>query len=106
MNIKTWVLNKLVSPIIPVLKQTVVVLDIVLAKIDSTLQALETLGIKIDGTVLNNIRNATSAISIVRTAIVKVLSFVGETFGIRTQFTESLANADLEKEIENLKKLI
>lgn len=106
MNIKTWILNKLVTPAVPILKQSIFVLDIVVAKIDSVIKSLETLGIKLDGTVLTNIQNALSAVSVVRAAIVKVLDFVGINFGIKTQTNESLAQLDLNTEIEKLKSLI
>lgn len=106
MDIKTWILNKLVAPAVPILKQGVYVLDIVVAKIDSALKALETLGIKIDGTILSSIQNALSAITVVRAAIVRVLAFVGETFGISKQSNEALAQVDLDAEIERLKQLI
>lgn len=106
MNIKTWVLNKLVAPAVPILKQGVYVLDIVVAKIDSVIKSLETLGIKLDGAVLSNIQTALSAITVVRAALVKVLDFVGVTFGIQSQSNEALAAIDLNAEIEKLKSLI
>lgn len=106
MNIKTWILNKLVAPAVPILKQGVYVLDIVIAKIDSVIKSLETLGIKLDGAVLSNIQTALSAITVVRAALVKVLDFVGVTFGIQSQSNETLAAIDLNTEIEKLKSLI
>lgn len=105
-NIKEWILNKLVKPAIPVLKQSVYVLDIVTAKVSDALKALETLGIKIDGTVLNNIQNVLSAVSVVRAALVKVLEFLGESVIVNVQDNKSLAQIDLNAEIEKLKKLI
>jgi hypothetical protein len=105
-NIKTWILNKLVKPAIPVLKQIVYVLDIVAAKINSSLTALETLGISIDGTVLTNIKNVLSAITVVRAAVIKVVEFLGETFDSAPFTAESLALVDLDTELEKLKKLI
>jgi len=105
-SIKTWMLNKLVAPAVPVLKQVVVVLDIVVAKIDAAIKGLDALGIKLDGTVLVNIQNALSAITIVRAAIVKVLEFVGVNFGIQSQSNDVLAQADLNAEIEKLKQLL
>lgn len=106
MNIKLWVLNKLVQPVVPIIKQAVLVLDIVIAKIENTIEGLNQLGIKLDGTVLDNIKNAISAISIVRLALVKILQFVGETFGIESQYHEALASADLKSEMDKLKSLI
>jgi hypothetical protein len=105
-NIKKWITNKLVSPAIPVLKQIVYVLDIVIAKIDSSIKALESLGIKLDGTVLTNIQNTLTAITVVRAAIVKVLEFLGEKFEIQTSSHEVLSKVDLNSEIEKLKNLL
>lgn len=105
-NIKTWILNKLVQPVIPIIKQAVLVLDIVVAKIDSVLKAMEELGIKLDGTVLDSIKNAISAVTIVRLALVKILQFLGDTFGVQNQSQDTLASYDLNAEIEKLKSFI
>jgi len=105
-NIKTWILNKLIQPVVPIIKQAILVLDIVVAKIDSVLKAMDELGVKLDGTILENIKNAMSAISIVRVALVKILKFIGETFGVQNQSQEALANYDLNSEIEKLKSLV
>lgn len=106
MNIKLWVLNKLVTPVLPVLKQVIYVIDVVNAKIDSVISSLEVLGIKLDGTVLSNIQNILSAISVVRVALVKVLEFLGVTFEIETKNNIILEQVDLTREIEKLKKMI
>lgn len=106
MAIKSWLLNKLVKPAIPVLKQIIFVIDVSKAKIDNALKSLEGLGITIDGTVLNNIKNVLSAMSVVKTALVSVLQFLGETFDVSTSSNETLAQIDLNSEIEKLKKLI
>lgn len=106
MNIKLWVLNKLVTPVLPVLKQVIYVIDVVNAKIDSVISSLEVLGIKLDGTVLSNIQNILSAISVVRVALVKVLEFLGVTFEIETKNNIILEQVDLTREIEKLKKML
>jgi hypothetical protein len=105
LNIKNWVVGKIIKPAIPVIKQSIYVLDIVAAKIDDSLKALSTLGIQIDGTILNNIQNVLSAVSVVKAALIRVLEFLGEK-GFNVQNTESLVNVDLNKEIEKLKELI
>lgn len=104
-NVKEWVLNKLVKPVIPIMKQIIYVIDIVKAKVDDTIKALETLGVSIDGTVLNNVKNVLSAMSVVRTALIKVLEYLGVSY-TTVQDNLSLAKVDLNSEIDKLKKLI
>ena len=104
-NIKEWILNKLGKPVIPIMKQVIYVIDIVKAKIDDTLKALETLGISVDGTILNNIKNILSAMSVVRAALIKVLEYMGVTY-TTIQDNQSLSKVNLNDELDKLKKLL
>lgn len=104
-DLKQWALNKLAKPLIPALQQSVKVLVIVEAKIKQALEALKTLGITIDGSVLNNINNVLTAISVVQVVLNKILEFIGAPVEAQTA-NDVLAQADLDAEIEKLKKLI
>lgn len=105
MGIKAWLLNKLGTPMIPVLKQIVLVLSVATAKIEKVLESLKELGVQLDGTVLNTIENITSAITVVRAAVIKILGFLGETVEVEVQ-SGAYANVDLDSEIDKLKSMI
>jgi len=99
---KQWLINKLSGPVLPVLLQAYKVLAAVENSLNDILKVVTDLGVPTETPIFNTIKTVITAVIAIKVAVQTVIEFLGGQIPVQAQ----VSALNLEKEIEELKKML
>lgn len=100
---KTWILNKLARPLLPVLRQSHRVVVLLEIRLNDLKDALTKIGLPNDTTVFKTVADILGAVITVKAVIERIIVYLGGELPIEAS---SLEGMNLASEVEKLKRLL
>jgi len=99
---KKWLVSKLAGPVLPILLQVYRVLAAVENSLNDILKIVTDLGVPTETPIFNTIKTVITAVIAIKVAVQTAIEFLGGVVPVQAQ----TAALDLDKEIEELKKML
>lgn len=98
---RNWIISKFAGPVLPILTQVYKVIVAIESNLKEIIKVVTDFGIPTNTPIFTTIQTVIAAADAIKNAVEKVIAFLGGTLAASAKLS-----TDLNKEIEELKKLL